>query len=59
MQDFIVINFSEYYNSIKEEQNLSKVAKSLYVFLATPDEREKSVQSNCSVIVYITIMLRF
>ena len=49
MEDFIGINFSEYYNSIREEQNLRKVAKSLYVFLATPDEGEKYVQLNCSV----------
>ena len=32
---FVAINFSE---SIKEEQNLIKVAKSLYIFLAIPDE---------------------
>ena len=41
VKDFAVINFSE---CIKEERNLRKVAKSLYLFLATPDE----VQSNFS-----------
>ena len=38
--------FGDYFKSIKEEQNLRKVAKSLYIFLTTPDEVEKSVQSN-------------
>ena len=32
---FVAIDFSE---SIREEQNLGKVAKSLYLFLTTPDE---------------------
>ena len=32
---FVAINFSE---SIKEEQNLRKVPKSLYIFLTIPDE---------------------
>ena len=41
VKDFVAINFSE---SIKEEENLKKVIKSLYFFLATPDE----VQSNSS-----------
>ena len=41
VKDFAAINFSE---PIREEQNLRKVAKSLYFFLTTPDE----VQSNCS-----------
>ena len=41
MKDFVAINFSE---SIKDEENLKKVIKSLYFFLATPDE----VQSNSS-----------
>ena len=46
-KDFVAINFSEYFKSIIEEQNLTKVAKSLYIFLATPDE-EKYEQSNSS-----------
>ena len=34
LKDFVAINFSE---SIKEEKNLRKVAKSLSFFLTTPD----------------------
>ena len=45
---FAAINFSEYFKFINEEQNLRKVAKSLYIFLATPDVVEKYVQSNSS-----------
>ena len=41
VKDFVARNFSE---SIKEEQNLRKVANLLYFFLLTPDE----VQSNSS-----------
>ena len=33
VKDFLVRNFSEYFKSIKEQQNLKKVAKSLYIFL--------------------------
>ena len=36
VKDFAVINFSKYSKSIKEEQNLRKVAKSLHIFLTTP-----------------------
>ena len=48
VKDFLAINFSEYYKSIREEQNrfISKVAKSLYIFLTAPDEVEKYVKSN-------------
>ena len=46
VEDFIAINFSEYCKSIREEQNLRKVAKSLYISLTTPDEEEKYVQSD-------------
>ena len=49
MNDFVAINLSEYFKSI--EQNFRKVAKSLSVFLTTPDEAEKYVeimQSNSS-----------
>ena len=38
VKDFVAINFIEYFNSIREAKNLRKVAKSLYIFLATPDE---------------------
>ena len=48
VKDFVAIHFSEYFKSIREEQNLRKVAKSLYIFLATPDEVEKYMESNSS-----------
>ena len=48
VKDFVAINFSEYFKSIREEQNLKKVAKSLYIFLTTPDEVKEYVQSNSS-----------
>ena len=48
VRDFIAINFSEYSKSISEEQNLRTVTKSLYIFLTTPDEVEKYMQSNFS-----------
>ena len=35
-KDFVAININEYFKSIREEQNLRKVAKSLYIFLTTP-----------------------
>ena len=45
-RDFAAMNFSEFLKSTREEQNLRKVAKSLYIFLKTPDEVEKYVKSN-------------
>ena len=48
INDFVVINFSKYFKSMKEKQHLRKIAKSLYIFLTTPDEVEKHVQSNSS-----------
>ena len=48
VKNFLAINFSEYFKSIKEEQNLRKVAELLYIFLAISDEVEKYVQSNTS-----------
>ena len=45
-KDFVAINFSEYFKSKREEQNLRKVAKSLFTFLTTPDEVEQYVESN-------------
>ena len=44
VEDFVAINFSKCFKSIREEQNLRKVAKSLYIFLITPDEVEKYLQ---------------
>ena len=46
VEDFIAINFSEHFKSKREEQNLRKAVKSLYIFLTTSDEVEKYVQSN-------------
>ena len=48
VESFVVIRFSEYLKSIREEQNLRKIAKFLYIFLTIPDEVEKYVQSNSS-----------
>ena len=48
VKDFEAINFSEYFKFISENQNLRKIAKSLYIFLTTPDEVEKYVQSDFS-----------
>ena len=48
MKDFVVTNFSEYFKYIKEEQNLRKVDKLLYIFQITPDDLEKYVQSTSS-----------
>ena len=45
VNDFVAKNFSEYFKSISEEQNLRKVGKSFYIFLTTQDE---VVQSNSS-----------
>ena len=52
VKDFVAVNFSEYFKSTKEKlysklnkkQNLKKVAKSLNIFLTTPDEVEEYVQ---------------
>ena len=44
VEDFVTISFSEYFKSTREEQNLRKVAKSLYFFLTTPDKVEKYVE---------------
>ena len=41
VKDFIAIIFSEYFKSVREEQNLRKVFQSLYIFLTIPDKAEK------------------
>ena len=51
VKDFAAITFSEYFKSVKEEQNLKKVTKLLYIFLTTSDEVEKYVQSNSHVML--------
>ena len=33
LKDFLAISFGEYFKSTREEQNLRKVVKSLYIFL--------------------------
>ena len=48
VEDFIAINFSEYFKSLREEKNLRKVAKLVYISLTTPDKVIKYVQSNSS-----------
>ena len=48
VQGFVAINIGEYFKSVREEQNIRKVAKSLCIFRTTPDEVEKYVQSNSS-----------
>ena len=53
VKDFVAINFSEYFKSIRKTENLRKVAKSLYILLTTPDEVEKHVKSNsCDNCIY-------
>ena len=49
LKDIVSINFSEYfkptrvklYSKLNKKRNLRNVAKSLYMFLKTPDEVEK------------------
>ena len=48
VKDFVAMNFSDYFKSIKGKQNLRKVAKSLYIFLTTDVEVGKYVQSDSS-----------
>ena len=46
VKDFLATNFSEYFKSVREKQNLRKFAKSLYSFLTKLYEVEKYVHSN-------------
>ena len=48
VKDFVAINVSEYFKSIREEQSLMNDVKSLDIFLRTPEEAEKYAQSNSS-----------
>ena len=51
--DFVAINFSEYfkstwerlYSKLNKEQNCKKVGESFYIFLKTPNEVEKYVET--------------
>ena len=52
VKDLVVINFGDYfksrreklYSKLSEEQNLRKIAKSLYIVLATSDEMEQYME---------------
>ena len=48
IKDFVAINFTEYFKSIREKQNLRKVSKSFYIFITTPGEVGKCVVSSYS-----------
>ena len=48
VKNFVAIYFSEYFKTVREEKNVRKVAKLLYIFLTTPDDVEKYLQSNSS-----------
>ena len=58
VKDFVAINFSEYFKSIREEQNLRKVAKSFYIFLTTPVEVQTIGNQILLIILYISIALK-
>ena len=58
-EDFIAINFSEYCEAIKEEQDLRKVTKLLHIILTALDEIENMCSQSLLILVYIIIMLRF
>ena len=58
VKDFVAINFSEYFKSIREEQNLRKVAKSFYIFLTTPVEVQTIGNQILLIIVYNSIALK-
>ena len=48
VEDFVVIIFIEYFKSIINKPNLKRVTKWLYIFLTSPEEADKYVQSNSS-----------
>ena len=48
VRDFVAINFSEHFKSVREEQNLRKVIKLLYISLTILDGAEKYVQLHSS-----------
>ena len=69
VKDFVVINFGEYFKSMKEklyykiyeEENIRTVIEQLYIFLTTPDEVEKyakMMQSNSSDKFFFAIILQ-
>ena len=48
VKDFVAINFSECFKSIREDQSLRKVTQLLHIFLTASNEVEKYMQSNSS-----------
>ena len=48
VKDLVTISFSECFKSIREEENLGKVTKSVCIVLTTTNEVENCVQSNSS-----------
>ena len=74
VNDFVGINFSEYfkstrkkiYSKLSEEQNLRKVVELLYIFLTTPNEVERYVETmqsnssdNCVCLYNFEILIFF
>ena len=63
VENFVVINFNKNFKSAREEQNLRKVSKLLYISLNTPDEVEKYVQlhysDNCTHYYKVEILNLF
>ena len=66
-EDFVVINFREYFKSIKEnlysklnkKQNLRKVAKSLYTSIKTPDGVQSNSSDNCIPLYNVKVLNLF
>ena len=58
-KDFVAINLSEYFKPIREEQNLRKVAKLLYIFLTTSDEVQSNSSDNCVQHYNVEILILF
>ena len=48
VKDFVTISFSECFKSIRKEENLGKVTKSVCIFLTTTNEVENCVKSSSS-----------
>ena len=48
LKDFVAMHFSEYFESIREKQNLRKIAQSFYICTTTFGQLEKYEQPNSS-----------
>ena len=59
VKGFVAKNFNKCFKPIWEEQNLRKVAKSLFIFLTKPNVVKNMCNQILLMIIYITIMLRF